>query len=40
MDDSLEIPNAIPPQEKLPVEADDEQSSEEEDGAPDWTKLL
>ncbi|KAF8879080.1 hypothetical protein CPB84DRAFT_1793589 [Gymnopilus junonius] len=43
MDDSLEIPTALPPKAPLgdlPPEVEDEQSSDEEDGGLDWTKLL
>jgi tRNA-splicing endonuclease subunit Sen54 len=41
MDDNLEQPDIIskplPPDQKAPE--DDEQSSEDEDEGPDWTKL-
>lgn len=43
MDDFLEAPSSLP--SKLPLgdsspDVDDEQSSDEEDGGLDWTKLL
>ncbi|KAF8158038.1 tRNA-splicing endonuclease subunit sen54 N-term-domain-containing protein [Crassisporium funariophilum] len=43
MDDSLELPTALPPKAPLgdlPPDDDDQQSSDEEDGGLDWTKLL
>ncbi|PPQ85172.1 hypothetical protein CVT25_004179 [Psilocybe cyanescens] len=43
MDDNLETPTSLPPKTPLgdlPPDADEEQSSDEEDGGLDWTKLL
>lgn len=43
MDDTLELPNAIAPKVSLAdavQEEEDEQSSDEEDGGLDWTKLM
>ncbi|PPQ75623.1 hypothetical protein CVT26_001579 [Gymnopilus dilepis] len=43
MDDTLETPSALPPKAPLgdvPPDVEDEQSSDEEDGGLDWTKLL
>lgn len=43
MDDSLEKPSSLLPKTPLgdePPEDNDEQSSDEEDGGLDWTKLL
>jgi len=41
MDDSLETPNALAKNAvDAHAEEEDEQLSEDEDGAPDWTKLL
>ncbi|KAH9480353.1 putative tRNA-splicing endonuclease subunit sen54 [Psilocybe cubensis] len=43
MDDNLEAPSSLPPKTPLgdlPPDADEDQSSDEEDGGLDWTKLL
>lgn len=43
MDDSLETPRALPPKAPLSdqqLEENDQQSSDDEDGGLDWTKLV
>ena len=40
MDDSLEAPGSITCKTGDPLEEEDEQQSDEEDGGLDWTKLL
>ncbi|KAJ2913370.1 hypothetical protein MD484_g7036, partial [Candolleomyces efflorescens] len=40
MDESLELPNALAKPVTDGTQEDNEQSSDEEDGGLDWTKLL
>jgi hypothetical protein len=39
MDDALETPNSAAIKEAVNAEEQEDQPSEDEDGAPDWTKL-
>lgn len=40
MDDDLELPTANATVNIVDTQDNDNQSSEEDDGGPDWTKLL
>jgi hypothetical protein len=40
MDDSLELPNSLPNRPEDLQPEDDDQSSGDEDGGLDWTKLM